>query len=201
MKEAKQKREELKRLILRKSEEWNFPPTEWEATLCRELEAKPVQIVARAPTDQLAWMKMKANECHTNAGWYAEHDPEKKSRHVAGWWVQGPNFASHSLIERDGQLTCITPTYSGETEIPFIPDTEITWQTENGVRCAYRNGQQIGPGVRRFPAFTMALTEIIRRRIRSGGDPVRATNFSDEELEELMREHGVPRDAGIADRR
>jgi hypothetical protein len=191
MREKKQDRAALRRTILQKSIEWNFPPSDWEAKLCAEIEKRPIVWVPRAPPEQLAWARMKVNACHTNVRWYAENDPEKKSRVVTGWWVQDPNYVLHSVVERDGQLICITPSHSGETKIPFIPDSEIEWTVRAKVYCAFRNGREIGPGIRKFPALTMALISIICKRLRSGGNPYKASEFGDEEFEELKRQYGA----------
>jgi hypothetical protein len=126
MGEAKRKREALRQMMLERMSEWDFLASDWEASLCAELETLPVLTVPRAPADQLAWTKMKANECHTNTFWYVDNDPNKLSRAVTGWWVQEPCYVLHSVIEQDGQLICITPSAFGETEIPFVPDPKIS---------------------------------------------------------------------------
>ncbi len=191
MGEAKRKREALRRMMLEKGSEWDFPASDWEADLCAELEALPVLIVPRAPADQLASTKMKANECHTNTFWYVGNDPNKISCAVTGWWVQEPCYVLHSVIEQDGRLICITPSAFGETEIPFVPDPKISWQIEGDVRHAMRNGIEIGPGIRKFPALTMAINSIVRERLLAGANPFQAGNFSDEEVAELKRKHGA----------
>ena len=189
MGEAKGKREALRQLMLEKGAEWDFPPSEWEVALCAELEELPVSIVPRAPEEQLVWTRMKANECHTNAFWYVDNDPYKASRAITGWWVQGPCYVLHSVIEQAGQLICITPSAFGEVEIPFIPDPKISWITEGQARHAMRSGQEIGPGIRKFPALTMAINAIARERLLSGMNPFTAGDFSDEEMAELKRKH------------
>jgi len=191
MGEAKRKREALRRLLLEKGSEWDFPPSDWEVALCSELESQIVLIVPRATAEQLSWARMKANECHGNARWYADNDPEKKARMITGWWVQEPNYVLHSIVERDGQLTCITPSPFETTELPFIPDPKISWRVEGEVYHAVRDGRDIGPGIRKFPAFTVAVNAIIRERLSSGANPFHAVEFSDEEMEKLKHEYAT----------
>jgi hypothetical protein len=189
MGQAKARREALRRKLLEKGKEWDFPPSPWEAAVCAELRKQTVVIVPRAPAEQLAWARMPANECHANVRWYAKNDPSGRARAITGWWVQWPNFVLHSVVEMDSKLICITPTPLKETEIPFIPDPQISWIEGNDVYSAIRNGEVVGPGVRVFPAFTMAQSAIVRQRMDQGVDPFKATEFTNEEMEELKRQY------------
>jgi hypothetical protein len=189
MGQARVRREALRQKMLNKSKEWDFPPSPWEAAVCAELREEDVVVIHRAPAEQLAWARMPVNECHANARWYAKNDPSGKARAVAGWWVQWPNFVLHSVIEIEGALICITPSPFCEAEIPFIPDPKISWMEHGEVYSAIRNGQVVGPGVRVFPAFTMAQNAIVRERLLAGGDPLKAGDFSEAEMDELKRQH------------
>jgi hypothetical protein len=189
MGQAKVRRKALLQKCLKMSEEWDFPPSPWEAAVCADLREEDVVVVARAPIDQLAWARMPANECHANVRWYAKNDPSGNSRAVVGWWVQWPNFVLHSVVEIEGQLICITPSPYGETEIPFIPDPKIEWIENGDIYSAIRDGRPIGIGVRVFPKFTMAQNAIVRERLLGGCDPLKAGDFSDEEMEELKRQY------------
>lgn len=189
MGQAKVKRDAFRQMLLKNGEEWNFSPSPWEAAVCAELKEEDVVVVPRTPADQLAWMRMPANKCHANARWYVQNDPTGKARVVTGWWVQWPVFVLHSVIESDGQLICITPSPYNEVEVPFIPDPKISWVEDGEVYSAFRQGQAIGPGVRVFPAFTMAQNAIVRERLLAGCDPLKAGDFTDDEVEELKRRH------------
>src|SRR5216683_1538176 len=189
MGQARVKRDALRRMLLEKGEEWYFPPSPWEAVVCTELKEEDVVVVPRTPADQLAWMRMPANKCHANARWYVQNDPARIARVVTGWWVQWPVFVLHSVIETDGQLICITPSPYNEVEVPFIPDPKISWVEDGKVYSAVRLGQIVGPGVRVFPAFTMAQNVIVRERLLLGVDPLEAGNFTDEEMAELKRQY------------
>jgi hypothetical protein len=197
MGQARAKRDALRQMLLKKGQEWDFPPSLWEAAVCAELREEDVVIVPRAPADQLAWMRMPANKCHANARWYVQNDPSRKARVVTGWWVQWPVFVLHSVIETDGQLICITPSPYNEVDIPFIPDSKISWVEDGKVYSAVRLGQIVGPGVRVFPAFTMAQNAIVRERLLSGMDPLKAGEFTDEELDLLKRQH-IPSSAAAS---
>lgn len=132
---------------------------------------------------------MPANKCHANARWYVQNDPSSKARVVTGWWVQWPVFILHSVIETDGQFICITPSSYNEVEVPFIPDPKIGWVENAKVYSAVRPGQIIGRVVRVFPVFTMAQNAIVRERLLSGIDPLKAGDFTDEEMAELKRRY------------
>lgn len=192
MGQAKRRREELRLAMLEKGKDWDFPPSQWEADVCSELKEEDVIVVPRVPPDQIAWMRMPANQCHANVRWYVENDPQKSSRAVVGWWVQWPNFVLHSVVAEAGNFFCITPSSFYETEIPFIPDPKISWIADGGVFSAMRNGQKIGPGVRKFPAFAIAQNAIVRERLLRGGDPIRACDFSEEEMENLKQRYISP---------
>jgi hypothetical protein len=189
MGQARVRREALRQKMLNKSKEWDFSPSAWEAAVCAELREEDVVVIRRAPAGQLAWSRMPANECHANARWYVKNDPSGKARAVVGWWVQWPNFVLHSVVEVEGALICMTPSQFNEAEIPFIPDPKIGWIENGEVYSAIRNGQIVGPGVRKFPEFAMAQNEIVRERLIAGVDPSKAGDFTDEEMEELKRQH------------
>ncbi|MGY4569827.1 MULTISPECIES: hypothetical protein [Bradyrhizobium] len=190
MGQAKARREALRQQMLEEGKRWDFPPTPWEAAICAELKDESrVVAVSRAPADQLAWMRMPDKKCHDNVRRYVENDPLRKTRAVVGWWVQWPDFVLHSVIERGGQLICITPTRFDESDFPFIPDPKISWLEDGDVYSAVRDGRVIGPGVRAFPTFTMARNAIVRERLIAGVDPFKAIEFSDEMMEALKREH------------
>src|ERR1700682_1693078 len=148
MGQAKIRREALRQETLKKSEEWNFPASPWEAAVCAELQEEAVVLVRRAPAEQLAWSRMLASQCHGNARWYTKNDPSGKARMVTGWWVQWPNFVLHSVVEIEGRLICITPSsFHDDGEIPFIPDAKISWIEDGDVYSAVRSGQIGGSGV------------------------------------------------------
>jgi hypothetical protein len=132
---------------------------------------------------------MPTNACHANVRWYVEHDPSHRARAVTGWWVQWPDFVLHSVIEDDGELICITPAEYNETELHFIPDSQISWIEDGKVSSAVRHGRKIGPGIRAFPAFTMARNAIVRERLLAGVDPFKAIEFTDEMMDALKRDH------------
>lgn len=189
MGQAKQRKEELKQRLLMNADWWTFPASEWEAALAEEILKLPAYAVPRADGADLSAMKMAPNQCHANSLWYARNDPDGQSRAVSGWLVQGFDFTLHSVVESEDQLFCVTPGEPGETEICFVPDPKIEWVERGGHSAAIRNGEEIGIGVRRFPAYTVALHQMIRYRLFIGMDPDQAQYFSSEELDGLMRQH------------
>ena len=189
MGQAKARREALRRKMIEEGRRWDFPPSPWEAALCDEVKEQDVLVARRVSAQELSWMRMPMSACHANVRWYVEHDPSKKARAVTGWWVQWPDFVLHSVIETDGRLICITPMPFEEIEFPFIPDPKISWIADGEVYSAVRNGCVIGPGIRTFPAFTMARNAIVRERLLAGGDPFSAIEFTDQMMDALKREH------------
>jgi hypothetical protein len=189
MGQAKIRREAQRQEMLEQSSKWDFAASPWESAVCAELQEEAVALVRRASAQELAWARMPANQCHANSRWYAENDPTGNARAVTGWWVQWPNFVLHSVIETNGQLICVTPSLFREFEIPFIRDPKIKWIEDGDAYSAIRNGKIVGPGVRMFPEFTMAQNAIVRERLFAGIDPLRAGNFTEEEMGELRGQH------------
>lgn len=189
MGQAKVRRAQMLREHLDRLSEWDFPPSTWEADICRELADMPILTVPCAPQDQLAGMPMRINECHQNARRYAKNDPDGEVRAISGWWVVWPDYLLHSVVKIDRQLICITPKTLNETEIPFIPDSNISWVETGGVYSAIRNGQKIGPGVRAYPDFSLARIEITRSKLLAGIDPAKAMELTQEELKDLKQKY------------
>lgn len=175
MGEAKRKREQLRQLMLRETDQWSFPPSPEEAALVAKLDVLPSVTARRVPEDQIAYMRMPGKECHANCAWYASNDPEGKARHVLGWWRQPEAYVLHSVIERDGQHVCITPQLQGTpATFEFVPDAEIEVRDEGDVRVFYRDGRRWHPGVRARPQEMIEHMEKVRRRLRAGGNPYKA---------------------------
>lgn len=189
MGEAKLRREQMRAIMLAQADNWSRPASAWEADLVAELLDMPVVHVPRLSAEDIAWMGMPPNECHANTRWYEANDPTGQAKAVSGWWVQGLDFVLHSVLGNKGQYRCITPSRGGETELFFIPDPKIAW-VERGERLApLRNGQEVGLGVRRFPAFTTALNDIVRQRLVSGINPYQAMQFTPDEMDRLKRDY------------
>lgn len=173
--EAKRKIEELKSLVIKQFERWDFPSTDAEVEAVREIRQLPVVMVQRYPADKLAWMRMPTNQCHANARFMVDNDPEGKIRQVTGFWPQAGNFVLHSVIEREGVLNCVTPLpFEAPAVFPFIPDPEIEWVEEGDYRTAYRKGLLVEPGLRSDPAENARIAAVVMARINSGIHPLKA---------------------------
>lgn len=194
MGEAKRRKISLRERLLEQFDGWTFPPSPWERALVMEVAALPAFRARRMPAKDLEWMGMPANHCHANVRWYEANDWTHESKAVVGWWVQGSDLILHSVLTNGHEYMCITPSSLGETEIIFIPDAGIEWIESDGQLAAKRNGQIIGLGIRRYPELTIAMHETMRARLEDGIDPHRASEFSPEEREELMRIHLSPED-------
>jgi hypothetical protein len=189
MGQAKKRQSALAEQILVEGQKWMFPESDWERAVYADLMDKEVLRVQRASKQELHDSRMKPKECHTNVWWYVEHDPEKKSKAVVGWWVQWPDFVLHSVVERDEELFCITPSAFDEGSIHFIPDKKIEWRKLDSGYAAFRDGQEVGIGIRAFPEFTMARIVLVKERLLSGMKPMEAMNLSPESLQELHRKY------------
>lgn len=189
MGQAKRRKGALKEQLLLHADWWTFAPTDWEGILVRQLLDLPAFVIPRMDEKDLAAMKMAPNQCHANVRWYERNDPTGQSRAISGWWVRQCDFVLHSVLTNGTDYFCITPGEPGEREIVFIPDPDIVWAESGGNCAALRNGQEIGVGVRRFPALTIAMQEMVRYRLCIGMDPDQAQYFSDEELDALTRQH------------
>jgi hypothetical protein len=173
--EAKRKLEEARKLFIAELDKWSFQATKWEARTVAEITELPVVKVTRYPDDTLAYMRMPPRECHKNARFMQDNDPDKQLRQVTGWWPQDGQYVLHSVVDQYGVHVCVTPTpmHSGGT-FDFIPDDKIEWRDEGDYRVAYRDGEEIGPGVRADPAKTLAEIERMRQRLLTGMNPYQA---------------------------
>lgn len=189
MGEAKRRRAEERQHLLDMIDAWSFPPSDWEAALVLEISELPVFLVPRLDAATLSAMNVHQNQCHANVRRYVRSDESGASRWIAGWWINGSDLVFHSVVEIDGQLICITPSPEGEAEIPFIPDPTIEWTEEGEYGAAYRNEREIGIGIRRFPALTIAMYQMARERLLAGMDARKAAELSDADIEGLQRAH------------
>lgn len=175
MGEAKKRREALKKLAIAQMERWNFPPSEAEAQAVAEIEKLPEIMVRRYPPEALQYMRMKKNECHANARFMEDQDPEGKCRQVTGYWPQAGNYVLHSVVEREGELFCVTPlAIDAPDTFPFIPDPDIKWKEEGEYRVAYRKGVPVEPGFRSNPEENKRISAVVLARIEAGVHPLEA---------------------------
>lgn len=145
MGEAKQKLERIRRSFLAEIESWTFPATEWEARTVAEIRTLPTVMVRRYPDEVLAQMKMPPRQCHPNARFMQDNDPERRLKHVVGWWHQGGNYVLHSIVDQYGKYVCVTPVPFHPTSFGFIPFPKITWQDEGNRRIACRTAFPSAP--------------------------------------------------------
>lgn len=183
MGEAKRNLERVRQSFLAEIDKWAFPATDWEAQTVEELKSMPIRKAIRYPSDALEYMRMMPRQCHVNARFMQDNDPEGRLRQVTGWWLQDANYVLHSVVDQYGQLVCVTPAPPNpENSFDFIPDPKIEWRDEGDHREAYREGSRIGPGLRSDPEKTLALLEVIRMRLLSGMNPYRALQADGERL-------------------
>lgn len=175
MGEAKRKLEKVRASFIAELDNWSFSPTEWESRTVAEIQALPVIKVMRYPDDALEYMRMPPRECHKNARFMQDNDPNGRLKQVTGWWMQDGNYVLHSVVDQYGDYVCVTPApLHPENPFDFIPDEKIEWRDEGDFRVAYRDGVKIGPGVRSNPTKAIADLEEIRSRLLSGMNPYEA---------------------------
>lgn len=175
MGEAKRNLERVRQTFLADAEKWNFPASEWEAQVVAEIEATPFWTVRRYPPHILAQMGMPPRECHSNTRFMVENDPDGRCKQIVGWWNQGGNYVLHSVVERGDEVFCVTPTpFHAEPTFEFVPDPKIEWREQDDGLTAYRDGVEIGPGLRSDPAKQLAELNHLMDRLRSGMNPYKA---------------------------
>ena len=86
MGEAKRKLEAVRAQFLAELAKWDFQTSDWELKTVAEIKRLPVVKVPRGSDEELTWMRMKPRQCHANARFMEEHDPEGRSRRITGWW-------------------------------------------------------------------------------------------------------------------
>lgn len=187
----------LREELLFEADGWTFPPSEWEAQIVRELHDMQGYAIPRLPDAELQELELQPNACHANALWCERNDVRGGTKAVTGWWLQGMEFILHSVVHYGGDYCCVTPSRRGDSELLFYPDPLIEWVDGDGTRVAMRNGQAIGLGVRRFPAFTIAQRELVRMRLRIGMTPDQASTFSRREIERLLARHLAPEERAL----
>ncbi|WP_019832579.1 hypothetical protein [Sphingomonas sp. PR090111-T3T-6A] len=180
MGEARDRLERLRETFLASAEQWMFPPSRWEQDAVREILALPVERAIRGVPRGAAVLNAPTRECHTNAAFYAEHDPTGRATMVTGWWRQPNVLVLHSLVEIDGQLYCVTPFDADPSrDFPFIRDPKLRWrEDEAGERYCERDGHRIGPGLRLDAPQVMADTALIKDRLESGMNPYEAVKVA-----------------------
>ena len=175
MGEAKRKREALIGLLKGQMQRWDFPSSKAEVDAVAEIEQLPTILVQRYPPEILARMGMPPNQCHANARFMQDNDPEGKCRQISGYWPQSGNYVLHSVVERDGEIFCVTPlSIGGPDHFAFIPDPDIEWREEGNYRIAYRKGVPVEPGFRSDPEENKRISAIVLARIEAGVHPLKA---------------------------
>ena len=177
MGEAKRNLEAVRASYLAELDQWTFPMTDWETRTVAAIRQLETVKVFRRPDHELEYMRMPPRACHANARFIQDNDPLGLSKRVTGWWLQEGNFVLHSVVEQNGNYACVTPApLHRENPFDFIPDPKIEWCEGTVNWEAYRDGVEIGPGVRSDPIGTLAEMELIRTRLLSGMNPYKAFN-------------------------
>lgn len=175
MGEAKRKQMRRKSDLKKILHDWSFPHSKWEHDLVEEIKSLPIVEVMRVPLEELRFARMKERQCHVNALWYVDNDPSKRTKMVTGWWPRMGKFLHHSVVEQNGKFLCLTPTpLDSGVSFPFIPDDKILWKDEGATRFAYRNGRQIGPGIREDAECTLAEIKYVQVRLEEGMSAIHA---------------------------
>ena len=170
MGDAKRNREELRKRMLVELERLMAPTSPDEERLNDEIRTLDFYSISRAPDEQLAYGRMKPQQCHQNAGSYARLDPSGRSRHVSGWWKRGEIFYFHSVVFVQGRLFCVTPN-PDRAPLKFAPDYDIKWHEAEGKMDSLRRGREVPYLVRDFPDKVIAGATAAHDELMSGADP------------------------------
>ena len=108
MGEAKRKLEAMRASMLKDIERWSFPPSDWEESVVASISKLAVVMVERASDEQLAWARMKPQECHANARFMEKNDPDRRTRQILGWWFQQGQYVLHSVIQQGDTMGSLT---------------------------------------------------------------------------------------------
>jgi hypothetical protein len=144
MGQAKKRMDKLRKDYLQEVEMLSRPPSEDESIIVSALIGLPTVKVVRPSKEILAYMRMKPRQCHVNCRFYADNDPEKKSRWTLGWMTFGDQKAwtCHSVIAIDGRYMCLTPQDNPYTpdEFDFIVDPLLSIQEDGKI---FRDGMAV----------------------------------------------------------
>ncbi len=165
----------LREQLLAEAERWIHPGSDEERAMLVQVRALPEVRIIRQPAHVLSYMRMKPRECHVNCATYVRLDPDSRTKHVLGWWhtVWGA-YVLHSVVERDGVMTCITPApQEGEDGLNFVPDELLSMVEGNDGRYEFRRaGLPVGFGLREEPESFINASEDMKRRLLAGGRPL-----------------------------
>lgn len=165
------RQKELGDLAIRNAEEMAFHPTDWEQQVLAEVIKLQRVIVVRPPEAELLDADMVRNDCHVNCHTQEANDPDRLSRHVTGWLIDGSDLILHSVVDYGGQWLCLTPQLApAPSKFQFIPDRFIEWR-ESGdgtTRDAYRKGKALPTALRKYPEDHIQMRDEFRRLMTSG---------------------------------
>ena len=179
------KRKELGELALRNAEGMAFPPSAWEAETLNQVLTLPRVTVTRPPPDQLLAAGMAPYDCHRNCAEQEANDPDRRSRHVWGWLINGSDLILHSVVEIGGKWVCLTPQLiPASPTFQFIPDPTIEWRDEPGtaIRNAFRNGTPVPDALRKYPELHIRMRDEFFRLVATGVQPYEARQVVDDTL-------------------
>ena len=173
MGEAKRKREKMRSDLLQELDRWSRPNSASEERIASALAGLPVLQLERQPKHVLEYMRMKPRQCHLNCDEYRRLDPDGKSETVTGWRPINGVYVLHSVVKREGVLSCITPApFESHNMIDFVVDESVQKITgENGKYVFTREGDVIEYGVRSDPEKVIDISAKMRARLEQGASP------------------------------
>lgn len=143
-----------------------MPGSEAEHALRSDILSLTFYDVERLPSEALAQIGMRPQQCHNNVVTFAAEDPAGEAKVVSGWWRRGDVFVLHSVIMAQGRLYCVTP-HADPEPLVFAPDSAISWAT-NGK--ALRKGDSFPAIVRTHPDAVIATAKAARDALLAGAD-------------------------------
>lgn len=168
-----QQLEAIRASIRRSIDDWAFELSDWEARIVSEIEALPAVTVHRAHPPIWAAHVIRQQYCHHNTHWFARNDPTRSATVVAGWAIDpSGNYPLHSVLRIGAGYQCMTTVMDdARTSFRFIPDPGLEASFDGREYRFTRDGREVGVGVRRDPAATLAELRRIAARLDAGVDP------------------------------
>lgn len=175
MGEAKNRREALKKRLLRECDLMEQPVTPF---LQRVEDHARSLIYFQIERDWRArHYGMIPGECHLNSDFAEENDAQGRIKAVRGWWLNGHALLSHSVIRIDGKLVCITPLEGVAPELAstlwFAEDTLIERDQADGKLKIF--GEDLPERISMDREQDAALSARLRSKIAAGMDPYALT--------------------------
>lgn len=177
MGDAKRKQSQLAAEFISEIRRWGGPEIDGETQLFAEISSLPREDFAKPQDHKLAALGTVPRQCHLNCFKFVSDAPLGADvKAVSGWLVVENSYAiSHTLVELDGNLVCITPGQIPPTK--FVRDRKIVLVEEAGTLRPTREGG-FHMMIRANPALRIERSRVALDLIKGGMSPLAAIEQS-----------------------